>query len=195
MREHIVAFDQGTTSSRTLLINRQGHVVDVAQRPIEQHFPHPGWVEHDPQEILATQLSTFTDVLVRNGLNPHDIDSIGITNQRETTVVWDRHTGEPVCNAIVWQCRRTTSIIDELCASPEVRERITAAGYEIGNVDVTVIAQRPKLAPHIPEMRRNLCRVLGLGEDQINVKATTEEHLGFTGSEEGMACHAVCLLK
>ena len=126
MREHIVAFDQGTTSSRTLLINRKGEVVDVAQRPIEQHFPHPGWVEHDPQEILATQLSTFTDVLVRNGLNPHDIDSIGITNQRETTVVWDRHTGEPVCNAIVWQCRRTTPIIEELCSDPAVRERITA---------------------------------------------------------------------
>ena len=83
---------------------------------------------------------------------------------------------------------------DSLLLMAQVRERITAAGYEIGNVDVTVIAQRPKLAPHIPEMRRNLCRVLGLGEDQINVKATTEEHLGFTGSEEGMACHAVCLL-
>ena len=83
---------------------------------------------------------------------------------------------------------------DSLLLLAQVRERITAAGYEIGNVDVTVIAQRPKLAPHIPEMRRNLCRVLGLGEDQINVKATTEEHLGFTGSEEGMACHAVCLL-
>ena len=85
--------------------------------------------------------------------------------------------------------------IDSLLLLAQVRERIAAAGYEIGNVDVTVIAQRPKLAPHIPEMRRNLCRVLGLGEDQINVKATTEEHLGFTGSEEGMACHAVCLLK
>ena len=84
---------------------------------------------------------------------------------------------------------------DSLLLLAQVRERITAAGYEIGNVDVTVIAQRPKLAPHIPEMRRNLCRVLGLCEDQINVKATTEEHLGFTGSEEGMACHAVCLLK
>ena len=84
---------------------------------------------------------------------------------------------------------------DSLLLLAQVRERITAAGYEIGNVDVTVIAQRPKLAPHIPEMRRNLCRVLGLGEDQINIKATTEEHLGFTGREEGMACHAVCLLK
>ncbi|MDO4532595.1 MAG: glycerol kinase GlpK [Coriobacteriia bacterium] len=126
MREHIVAFDQGTTSSRTLLINRKGQVIDVAQRPIEQHYPRPGWVEHDPQEILATQLSTFTDVLVRNGLSPHDVDSIGITNQRETTVVWNRHTGEAVFNAIVWQCRRTAPIIDELCADPEVRERITA---------------------------------------------------------------------
>ena len=126
MRDHIVAFDQGTTSSRTLLINRAGQVVDVAQRPIEQHYPQPGWVEHDPQEILATQLSTFTDILVRNGLSPVDIDSIGITNQRETTVVWDRHTGEPVCNAIVWQCRRTAPIVDELCADPEVRERIIA---------------------------------------------------------------------
>ena len=85
--------------------------------------------------------------------------------------------------------------IDSLLLLERVRERITAAGYEIGNIDVTVIAQRPKLAPHIPEMRGNLCRVLGLGEDQINIKATTEEHLGFTGSEEGMACHAVCLLK
>lgn len=85
--------------------------------------------------------------------------------------------------------------IDSLLLLAQVRERITAAGYEIGNIDVTVIAQRPKLAPHIPEMRGNLCRVLGLGEDQINIKATTEEHLGFTGSEEGMACHAVCLLK
>ena len=126
MREHIVAFDQGTTSSRTLLINRAGQVVDVAQRPIGQHFPQPGWVEHDPQEILAAQLSTFTDVLVRNGLSPHDIDSIGITNQRETTVVWNRHTGEPVCNAIVWQCRRTAPIIEEICSDPQVRERIIA---------------------------------------------------------------------
>ena len=126
MGDYIVAFDQGTTSSRTLLIDRRGRVVDVAQRPIEQHFPQPGWVEHDPQEILATQLSTFTDVLTRNGLSPRDIDSIGITNQRETTVVWDRVTGEPVCNAIVWQCRRTTPIIEELCSDESVRERIAA---------------------------------------------------------------------
>ena len=84
--------------------------------------------------------------------------------------------------------------IDSLLLLDRVRERIAAAGYGIGNIDVTVIAQKPKLAPYIPEMRQNLCRVLGIDEDRINIKATTEERLGFTGSEEGMACHAVCLL-
>ena len=84
--------------------------------------------------------------------------------------------------------------IDSLLLLDRVRERIAAAGYGIGNIDVTVIAQKPKLAPYIPEMRQNLCRVLGIDEDRINIKATTEERLGFTGTEEGMACHAVCLL-
>ena len=84
--------------------------------------------------------------------------------------------------------------IDSLLLLDRVRERIAAAGYGIGNIDVTVIAQKPKLAPYIPEMRQNLSRVLGIDEDRINIKATTEERLGFTGSEEGMACHAVCLL-
>ena len=84
--------------------------------------------------------------------------------------------------------------IDSLLLLDRVRERIVAAGYGIGNIDVTVIAQKPKLAPYIPEMRQNLSRVLGIDEDRINIKATTEERLGFTGSEAGMACHAVCLL-
>ncbi len=84
--------------------------------------------------------------------------------------------------------------IDSLLLLDRVRARIAEAGYTIENIDVTVIAQRPKLAPHIPEMRRNLCRVLALAEDRVNIKATTEERLGFTGREEGMACHAVCLL-
>lgn len=85
--------------------------------------------------------------------------------------------------------------IDSLLLLERVRDRVAEAGYEVENIDVTVIAQRPKLSPHIPEMRRNLCRVLGLEEGQVNIKATTEERLGFTGSEEGMACHAVCLLR
>ena len=84
--------------------------------------------------------------------------------------------------------------IDSLILLDRVREHIAGAGYAIGNIDVTVIAQKPKLAPHIPEMRKNLCRVLDIEENQVNIKATTEERLGFTGSEEGIACHAVCLL-
>ena len=85
--------------------------------------------------------------------------------------------------------------IDSLILLDRVRERVAGAGYEVENIDVTVIAQRPKLAPHIPAMRKNLCRVLGLSEDQVNVKATTEERLGFSGREEGIACHCVCLLR
>lgn len=126
MRDYVIAFDQGTTSCRALLIDRAGRVCDQSQQPFSQHYPHPGWVEHDAQEILATQLSVFTDLLVRNALKPDDIDSIGITNQRETTVVWDRATGEPVCPAIVWQCRRTAPIVERICADPAVSQRITA---------------------------------------------------------------------
>jgi glycerol kinase len=125
MSEYVIAFDQGTTSSRALLVDRMGQVRDQSQLPFEQHYPHPGWVEHDAQEILASQLSAFTDLLVRNGLKPSDIDSIGITNQRETTVVWDRTTGEPVCPAIVWQCRRTAPIVERICADKDVAARIT----------------------------------------------------------------------
>jgi glycerol kinase len=124
MRDYIVAFDQGTTSSRAVLIDKAGTVRDISQAPFHQYFPQPGWVEHDAQEILATQLSVFTDLLVRNGLQPSDIDSIGITNQRETTVVWDRNTGQPLCHAIVWQCRRTAPIVERICADPIVRTRI-----------------------------------------------------------------------
>lgn len=124
MRDYIVAFDQGTTSSRAVLIDKAGTVRDISQAPFHQYFPQPGWVEHDAQEILATQLSVFTDLLVRNGLQPSDIDSIGITNQRETTVVWDRNTGQPLCHAIVWQCRRTAPIVERICADPIVCTRI-----------------------------------------------------------------------
>ncbi len=122
---YIIALDQGTTSSRALLLDKQGRVCGLSQVPFQQHFPHPGWVEHDPREILSTQIAALTDVLVEHGLSPQEVRAIGITNQRETTVVWNRHTGEPICNAIVWQCRRTASIIEELCSDPAVAERIT----------------------------------------------------------------------
>ncbi|MBQ9955565.1 MAG: glycerol kinase GlpK [Eggerthellaceae bacterium] len=126
MGKYVIALDQGTTSSRAMLIDAQGRAVDSVQRPFPQIYPQPGWVEHDPADILSSQLGAFAELMVANGLGPDDVDSIGITNQRETTIVWDRETGEPVANAIVWQCRRTAGIVDELCGSPEVAAEVTA---------------------------------------------------------------------
>ena len=121
---YVIALDQGTTSSRAVLVDRQGRIVDAVQNPFPQIFPQPGWVEHDPRDILSSQLGALTELLVQNGLGPADIDSIGITNQRETTVVWNRETGQPVCNAIVWQCRRTADIVDLLTSDPKVAQAI-----------------------------------------------------------------------
>ncbi len=120
----VVALDQGTTSSRAIMFDKQGRVRGLAQRPFRQIYPQPGWVEHNPQEILSTQLGVLTELLVSGSVGPEDIDSIGITNQRETTVVWNRETGRPVANAIVWQCRRTAPMIEELCAREGVSELI-----------------------------------------------------------------------
>jgi glycerol kinase len=111
---YIAALDQGTTSSRCILFDHEGMIVGMAQKEFHQYFPQAGWVEHDPIEILSTQLGVFTEAVVKAGIPPEQIAAIGITNQRETVVVWDRHTGEPVYNAIVWQCRRTAAAIDEL---------------------------------------------------------------------------------
>lgn len=113
-KKYIVALDQGTTSSRTVVLNKDAEVVAVAQREFTQIFPHSGWVEHDPMQIWATQSSTFTEALALENISFDEIAGIGITNQRETTVVWEKATGKPVYNAIVWQCRRTAAICDEL---------------------------------------------------------------------------------
>jgi glycerol kinase len=110
----ILALDQGTTSSRAIIFDHDGHIVAVAQREFAQLFPKPGWVEHDPDEIWATQIAVATEALGRAQLRPRDLAAIGITNQRETTVVWDRETGRPVYNAIVWQDRRTAEFCDQL---------------------------------------------------------------------------------
>ena len=126
-KTYVVALDQGTTSSRAMLIDREGRVADVVQNPFPQIFPKPGWVEHDPRDILSSQLGALTELLVSNDLGPRDIDSIGITNQRETTVVWSRETGQPVANAIVWQCRRTAPLVEELCGVPEIAAEVTSA--------------------------------------------------------------------
>ncbi|MDO5056073.1 MAG: glycerol kinase GlpK [Lautropia sp.] len=111
---YIMALDQGTTSSRAIIFNHQGETVAVAQRPFNQYFPKPGLVEHDGKEIWASQVAVLTEVLARSGLDAADIAAIGITNQRETTLVWDRHTGEPIHNAIVWQDRRTARYCDQI---------------------------------------------------------------------------------
>ena len=114
MMRYIVSLDQGTTSSRAILINQNGNLIDIKQKEFSQIFPRQGWVEHNPIEILKTQYQVFENLLTENSINPSDIISIGITNQRETTVVWDRKTGEPVYNAIVWQDKRTSDICDKM---------------------------------------------------------------------------------
>ena len=111
---YILALDQGTTSSRAIIFDHDAAIVGVSQREFPQIFPQPGWVEHDPNEIWATQIAVVTEALGRAHLRPRDIAAIGITNQRETTVVWDRETGAPVYNAIVWQDRRTADFCDRL---------------------------------------------------------------------------------
>jgi glycerol kinase len=108
--KYIVALDQGTTSSRAIVFDHQANIVAVAQREFTQHYPQAGWVEHDPMEIWSSQSSVLVEVLTRKGISHHDVAAIGISNQRETTIVWNKHTGKPVCNAIVWQCRRSQAI-------------------------------------------------------------------------------------
>ena len=114
MKEYVMALDQGTTSSRCILFNRKGLIASVSQREFTQIFPEPGWVEHDAMEIWGTQLGVAQEAMAKIGVTAKDISAIGITNQRETTVVWNKITGVPVYNAIVWQCRRTAGMCDEL---------------------------------------------------------------------------------
>ena len=116
MKKYVMALDQGTTSSRCILFDKKGNICSVAQKEFEQIYPKPGWVEHDPMEIWASQLSVATEAISKIGASADEIASIGITNQRETTVVWNRETGMPIYNAIVWQCRRTSDIADALKA-------------------------------------------------------------------------------
>lgn len=122
-RKFIVALDQGTTSSRTIIFDHDGAIVSVAQKEFTQIFPQPGWVEHNPREIWSSQASTIIEALVNRAINTDEIAAVGITNQRETTIVWDAATGEPVYNAIVWQDRRTADFCNELLNS-EWRDKI-----------------------------------------------------------------------
>ncbi len=114
MAKYVMALDAGTTSNRCILFNKKGEICSIAQKEFTQYFPKPGWVEHDADEIWSTQLGVAVEAMSKIGASAEDIAAIGITNQRETAVVWDKQTGEPVCNAIVWQCRRTAEYCDQL---------------------------------------------------------------------------------
>ena len=116
MGDYVIALDQGTTSSRAIIFGKNAEIISRAQMPFRQIYPRPGWVEHDAGDILSTQMHVLTEAFEKSGLSPSDIAGIGITNQRETTIIWNRHTGQPVYHAIVWQCRRTASECDRLTA-------------------------------------------------------------------------------
>ncbi len=114
MKKYILALDEGTTSARAILFDKNANIISMAQHEIRQIYPQPGWVEQDPMEIYANQYASLTECVVKSGVSPSEIAAVGITNQRETTVVWNRRTGKPIYNAIVWQCRRTSDICKDL---------------------------------------------------------------------------------
>lgn len=116
MKKYILALDEGTTSARTILFDKKGNIVSIAQQEFNQIYPQPGYVEHDPMEIYSAQYASLTQCITKADISPCEIAGIGITNQRETTVVWDKNTGKPIYNAIVWQCRRTADICEKLIA-------------------------------------------------------------------------------
>ena len=126
MKKYVIALDQGTSSSRAIVFDHEGNALSVSQKEFTQHFPQPGWVEHDPMEIWATESGVMMEAVAALGAHPDEIAAIGITNQRETTVVWEAATGKPVCNAIVWQDRRTSEFCDSLKAegwTERIREK------------------------------------------------------------------------
>ena len=126
MAKYVLALDQGTTSSRAILFDKSGKIVLKSQHEFNQIYPKPGWVEHNPMEILFSQFQAVTEVLSERRIYPSDIAALGITNQRETTILWDKGTGKPIYNAIVWQCRRTADICEELKKDEEFCKYIKA---------------------------------------------------------------------
>ena len=114
MGNYILALDQGTTSSRAILFDREQNMIAVSQKEFTQYYPQEGWVEQDPMEIYSSQYAVMMEAVAQSGIDVQEIAGIGITNQRETTILWDKTTGRPIYNAIVWQCRRTAELVDEL---------------------------------------------------------------------------------
>ena len=153
-KSYVLALDQGTTSSRAILYDYEGKVVKVAQKEFTQIYPKAGWVEHDPMEIWGSQSGVASELLATTGVSAEEIAAIGITNQRETTIVWDRQTGKPVYNAIVWQCRRTSGICDELKArglEQMIREN---TGLVIGFPAASSVAKLLAFRSKKPETQR-----------------------------------------
>ena len=181
MKKYVLALDQGTTSSRCILFDKGGNICSMAQKEFEQIYPKPGWVEHNPMEIWSSQLAVATEAMAIVGAKAEEISGIGITNQRETTIIWDKETGEPVYNAIVWQCRRTAGMIDALVESgfdktvkdktglipdayfsaskiawilenvPGAREKAEAGRLLFGTVDTWLIWNLTKGAVHVTD--------------------------------------------
>ena len=116
MKNYIIALDEGTTSCRAILFDAEQNILGQVQREFTQYYPQPGWVEHDPMELWSCQYGVMVELLARTGIDPSEVAAIGITNQRETSIIWDRATGRPIYNAIVWQCRRTAPLVEELTA-------------------------------------------------------------------------------
>jgi len=151
MTKYILALDQGTTSSRAILFDHQGHIAGCAAQEYPQHFPQPGWVEHDPNDIWNSQLTVARKVLADNHVEAKDVRAIGIANQRETTLVWDRKTGEPIANAIVWQDRRTADYCEQLRADGKAKQICEATGLEL---DAYFSATKLKwILDHVPGAR------------------------------------------
>ena len=124
MKKYVIALDQGTTSSRAIIFDKDQNILDVSQKEFTQIYPNAGWVEHNPLEIWASQYGVLQEVMAKTNITQEEIAAIGITNQRETTIVWDKNTGEPVYNAIVWQCRRTAAIVEELKKDTEFSDYV-----------------------------------------------------------------------
>ena len=212
MSKYVMALDQGTTSSRCILFDKKGNICSMAQKEFTQIYPKPGWVEHNPMEIWSSQLAVLTEAMAMVGASPEDIGGIGITNQRETTIVWDKQTGEPVYNAIVWQCRRTAEKIDELTGAgygemitektgliadayfsgtkiawildhvPQVRERAERGELLFGTVDTWLIYQLTRGAVHVTDYT-NASRTMIF---DIHRLCWDQELLGLLGIPESM---------
>ena len=153
MRQYVAALDQGTTSSRCVLFDRAQNILGLAQKEFTQIYPQPGWVEHDPMEIYSSQYGVLNEALAQAGVPAAEVAAIGITNQRETTVVWDRETGRPVCNAIVWQCRRTAPLCEELKRDRDFADYVQGRTGLL--IDAYFSATKIRwILDHVPDARR-----------------------------------------